>query len=102
MRAVLLLLLLVALLFQETDGKRRGSSKKTKIKEPSGVKKIKKALDPAGILNSKKDKYGTQDLAKIAEETIVNEHLRLMNWLNKVVDVGKGIANGVCRTVKNL
>ncbi|KAJ8347878.1 hypothetical protein SKAU_G00264670 [Synaphobranchus kaupii] len=101
---VLLLLLLVALLFQETDGKRKGSRKKTKIKEPSVVKTIKKALDPVGILNSKKEKSGTKDLAKITEDAIVNEHLRLstqvMNWLHKVVDVGKGIANGVCRTVK--
>ncbi|KAJ8390610.1 hypothetical protein AAFF_G00102160 [Aldrovandia affinis] len=104
MRAVLLLLLLVALLVQETDGKRKG--KKFKIKEPDVVRKIKKALDPVGILYPKKEKSGAKDLAKVTEDAIVNEHLRLstqvMNWLHKVVDVGKGIANGVCRTVKHL
>ncbi|XP_028839120.1 uncharacterized protein LOC114792294 isoform X3 [Denticeps clupeoides] len=92
MRTALLLLLLLLLCLSISDGKRRGN-KKTKTYLPKVVKDIRKALNPSDILNPSKKNTDTRDLAKITEDNIVNEHLRLTTQ-------GKGIANGVCRTVQ--
>ncbi|KAG7314965.1 hypothetical protein KOW79_022268 [Hemibagrus wyckioides] len=91
---------------QEYCDSRKTKGNKTKKKKTSFIKTaktIKEQLDPAGIINPSRKSSRAMDLAKLTEEGIVNEHVRLstqlMNWLNKVADVGKGIANGVCRTV---
>ncbi|KAM9497628.1 uncharacterized protein ACWYII_001419 isoform 1-T2 [Salvelinus alpinus] len=97
----LLIVIVVCLLLTESDGKRK--SKKNRISLPRGVRKIQEALDPNRIVNTLKWKTGSKDLGKyntyLFLYCVVISFPSVMNWLHKVVDVGKGIANGVCKTV---